>query len=96
MQGSRAHQSGHGTAEAHEQRDKRLAAEPEQPQRIIRDKRAARHIPAVLKQTEEEKEQGYLRQKGAHGAQSREYSAADQVFHPLGRAERAENAYKSG
>ena len=38
----------------------------------------------------------YLRQKGAHGAQSREYSAADQVFHPLGRAERAENAYKSG
>ena len=95
MQSACAHQRRHGAAEAHEQRDERLAAEAEQPQRIIRDKRTARHISAVLEQTQKEEQQGYLRQKRAHRAETREDSPADEIFYPFGSSERTEQAHQS-
>ena len=94
VQSARAHQRGHGAAEAHEQRDERLAAETEQTQRIIRDKRAARHISAVLEQTQKEEQQSYLRQKRAHRAETREDSPADEIFYPFGSSERTEQAHQ--
>ena len=81
LDGTGGNDGGHVAAEAHNQRDKRLAVKPDFVHYAVHNKRCARHIAGIFQERNKRIQNHNVGQKNNHAADATDYAVDNHIFY---------------